>query len=352
MHEKHKEDFLLIFEDALDRSGFIGGESVRFLEHSLSEYLQVKHVIACSSGTSALIVGLIAMRELGYISSQIFVQGNSFQASAEAAMLAGFKVKLFDVDLGLKNPDKSIWENIIQKKSEKDGVMLVHMNGCPVDIETKDEEFIIEDASQAIGAAYKDNRRVGSLGKFAALSFYPGKNLGAFGDGGAIVSNDDQVAALARAIIDHGKIKGKHRICGGTFRLDSIQASILTKKLAYLDECNTMRHEIAKLYKEHIRLKSILPETPDSVIPNWHIFPLQVPDEIDRNDIQHKLLNQFGVQTSIHYEESISQTGVFGFQNTPNCDMLANKLISLPIFPYMTEAEVSYVAESVNKCLS
>lgn len=351
IHEQSSRDFTRIFEDALRESAFIGGNSVASFEKSISNYAGCKYAVACSSGTSALTVGLLAMKYFGFIEKRVFVQGNSFQASAEAVVIAGMDVCLFDVNPALKNPDMKIWSDLLAAKKEKDGIMVVHMNGCPVDLDLEQHDFLIEDASQALGSSYKDKRKIGGLGKFAALSFYPGKNLGGFGDGGCILTNDSEFSKVARSIVDHGKLNGRHRLHGGTFRLDSIQAAILELKLQNLDKHNEMRKIIADYYNENLKGDIVLPVVPKGTSSNWHIYPIRVLDSSRRDEIRAKLLDEFGIQTGIHYEESISQTGVFGTHQTPNCDELANSMISLPIFPLMLKREAAYVAESLNKCL-
>lgn len=355
IHKEMQGDLLGIYSNVLETSAFIGGEAINRFEEKLSDFWQLKHSITLSSGTAALIAGFVALREIRNV-KKVWIPGNTFQASAEAAILAGLDISIYDVDEDLRNPTKTQVSNLVREARRESGavVMLVHMNGVPVETDLNDEEwqFVVEDSSQAIGASPSVSSQLGSKSIWTAVSFYPGKNLGALGDGGALLTNDSSVSSFVRAFADHGKVDGMHRQIGGTFRLDALQASILSLKLDRVKRWNEERRLITESYNKNLSdaFGKIL--IPCGVSPNGHIFSILLNAKVNRDKFRSKL-GELGVSTGIHYAESLSMTGVFGSNHfTPTCDDMARRLVSLPIFPGMTEGEIEYVIQSCNGVIS
>lgn len=357
IHAPLMRDFESSFRSHVQSSDFIGGNSVSDFESLFADYIGVKYCVALNSGTSSLLLGSLAAKHIHH-ARKIFVQSNSFQASAEAVDLAGLELDFFDVDMKTRNPTKQTLRSL-----DESGVhyMPVHMNGNPVEMpESFDPLRVIEDASQAVGSRYSKgmtNRQVGGLGLFAAFSFYPGKNLGALGDAGCVTTNNLDIYKFVMAARDHGKIDGLHRQLGGTFRMDSVQAAILKIKLTHIDEWNASRIRIAELYDKRLEDLSdriSLIAKPKNCLGNGHIYSICLDQRYDRDVVRERLTAE-GVATSIHYAECIPATNVFGSKYSAekfdNAKQLSQSMISLPIFPGMTEAEICHVTDAVRKAL-
>ena len=236
----------------ISESAFIGGHYVKQFEKEFSDYIDVKHCVGVGNGTDAIEIALEALNMPG--GSEVIVPANSFIASSEAVTRQGHRVVFADADkdsyvLSIEDVKKRITPNT-------KAIMAVHLYGHPCDMDAllglaeEHNLYIIEDCAQAHGAEYK-GKKVGSIGHVATFSFYPGKNLGAYGDGGAITTNDDELAKKARMIANHGRIaKYDHDFEGRNSRLDGIQAAILSVKLKYLNAWTEQRIKIADLYME------------------------------------------------------------------------------------------------------
>jgi dTDP-4-amino-4,6-dideoxygalactose transaminase len=237
-------------------------------------------------------------------------------------------------------------------------IIPVHLYGQPADMDpimalaAKHGLKVLEDNAQAQGARYK-GKRTGGLGHAAATSFYPGKNLGAFGDAGAVTTNDDDLADRARMLRNYGaKVKYQHELAGVNSRIDELQAAFLRVKLAHLDEWNARRKQIAALYLSQLSTlngHSVLPSVPDWAEPVWHLFVVRHPS---RNALQKHLENA-GVQTLIHYPVPPHLSGAYKQLGIPSgalpiCERLSKELLSLPIGPQMDEAEVAHVVHSAS----
>ena len=258
-----KKDIDSAIESVISDSSFIGGKYVSQFEENFSSYHNSKYCIGVGNGTDALEIAIEAL-DLPK-DSEIIVPGNSFIASAEAVIRSGYNIVFCDVD----SDDYTISINDLKRKitHNTSAVIAVHIYGHPcnmdllLNISRQNNIKIIEDCAQAHGAKYKE-KKVGSIGDVGCFSFYPGKNLGAYGDGGAIVTNDESLATKCRMIANHGRIKKyDHEFAGRNSRLDGIQAAILNVKLNHLDAWTENRIEIANFYIERLK------EVRDIVIP-------------------------------------------------------------------------------------
>ena len=333
----------------IENSAFIGGEHVSRFEQCFSEYCDVEHCIGVGNGTDALEIAIEALQLPA--GSEIIVPANSFIASAEAVSRQGHRVVFADCD-----PDTYILSiaDVQQRITSKTkAILAVHLYGHPCDMDALYEiamEYnlrIIEDCAQAHGAEYK-GKKVGSIGDIAAFSFYPGKNLGAYGDGGAITTNSAALANRSRMIANHGRVaKYDHEFEGRNSRLDGLQAAILTVKLKYLDVWTNRRIKVAESYLENLRnIESIvLPVRQPWAKQVYHLFVIRIKNRQDLVDY----FSENGVQTGIHYPISLPKLNAFAYLNSANDALFANRadseLLSLPIGEHMKETDVSKVID-------
>ncbi len=348
------ESFSRIFHEMQ----FIGGREVAAFEEEFASFLGVKHVISVNSGTDALILGIEAL----HLSpdDEVIVPVNTFYATAVAVVRNNLRPVFVDSDeyYGMSLPDL---RKKITKKTK--AIIAVHLYGQPENIsgiqqviqEKNKEIFLIEDACQAHGAVY-ENKKVGTFGRFSAFSFYPGKNLGAYGDGGVIATNDDDLDKTYRLLREYGQTtKYHHESIGVNSRLDSIQAAVLRKKLSHLDAWNSQRRKNASYYNEclygcsDIVMPMLLPDR-QSV---FHIYAIRAQY---RDELQ-QYLKDHGVGTLIHYPVPLHLTGAFshlGYTkgDFPNAEQYAEELVSLPMYPELTQEQIAYVAKFIKKFYS
>jgi dTDP-4-amino-4,6-dideoxygalactose transaminase len=338
------------------RSGwYLQGEELKTFENNLASYIGAKHAIGVANGLDALRLILRAYIELGFMKEgdEILVPSNTYIASILAIsdnVLVPILVEPSDNDF---NIDVDKIEDKITTKTK--GILIVHLYGRVVfseklkTIAEKHNLKIIEDNAQAIGAKW-NGLRTGNLGDASGFSFYPGKNLGALGDAGAVTTNDDDLAAAIRAIANYGSNKKYVNIYKGlNSRLDEIQAAVLDVKLKYIDEENDIRRNIAKKYISEIKNPKItLPELPiDDAEHVWHVFVLRTEN---RDQLQNYLAEN-GVQTIIHYptpphkQEAYKEWNNLSF---PIAEKIHNEVLSLPISPVMSEEDVAKVIEVIN----
>lgn len=332
---------------------FIGGKYVNEFERNFADYQQVKHCVSVGNGTDAIEIAIEAMNLLP--GSEIIVPANSFIASSEAVSRAGHKVVFCDVSVD----DYSISIQDLRRRvtGNTSAIIAVHLHGRPCDMDSllqiaqAHNLKIIEDCAQAHGAEYK-GKRVGCIGDIGTFSFYPGKNLGAYGDGGAIVMNDDRLAVNCRMIANHGRVdKYDHQFEGRNSRLDGIQAAILSVKLRHLDQWIDRRRAIAQRYFE--RLSSIpglsLPRTQAGGREVWHLFVVQTSA---RDELQN-YLREKGVQTGIHYPIALPDLKAYDYLRQEGASFcaseMAGRIVSLPIGEHMTDADVDTVVVSVGE---
>ena len=331
-----------------------GAENDRF-EQNYSKYIGSKHTIGCANGLDALIWIFRAYIEQGFMKSgdEVIVPANTYIASILAITENGLKPVLVEPDINTYQIDDSLIEQAITERTR--AILIVHLYGQCAYTEKigklckKYNLKLVEDNAQAHGCLY-NGRKTGSLGDAAGHSFYPGKNLGAFGDGGAVTTDDDELAATVRALANYGSSKKYvFKYCGRNSRLDEIQAAILDVKLKYLDEDVALRQEVAKRYCSEINNpKIVLPQVADWKAHAFHLFPVRCAE---RDELQ-KYLTENGVQTIIHYPIPPHKQECYKEWNAlslPITEQIHNEELSLPMSPVMTKEEVDKVIEVVNR---
>lgn len=339
------------FERVLGASAFILGTEVERFEADFAQYCGTKHVVGVASGTAAL---TIMLQAAGIGSGdEVIVPAHTFVASAFAVLLAGAVPVCADVDASTGLIDPAAVRAAIGPRTA--GVMAVHLYGQPCDMDalgklTEEHGLaLFEDAAQAHGSDYK-GRRAGALSTAGAFSFYPSKNLGALGDGGAITTNDAALAATSRQLRDLGRAGPSHDLMGGNERLDGVQAAWLRVKLRHLDGWNAARRELAAAYDSALGPAARpLPQS-DGATGNYHLYPVRLPDR----DGVAKALNGQGVSTGVHYPLALPDQPALPMMHgvdAPNARRWAAEELSLPIFPGMTEAELEIVVGAASRLL-
>ncbi len=345
------EAVLRVFEEG----SFIKGEEVRRFESSFAQYCEASHCIACANGTDGLAVLLKAF-ELPE-KSTVIVPANTFIATAESVISNGLNVKFADIDDDFTISPESVASLITDDVS---AVMAVHLYGHPAkmdeirEITAKKGIVLIEDAAQAHGAML-NGKKTGTLADGAVFSFYPGKVLGAAGDAGAVVLNDDKIAEKVRKYCDHGRSdKYIHQFPGINSRMDSIQAAVLNVKLKYLESWIEARNKVASIYLNSIKENEelILPHPRKGVRHAWHLFVIKTK----RRDELKKYLESNGIECGIHYPVSLPQQPAFigesGYASKYRAVLEQNDVLSLPIGEHLDEKEVLEVSRKINDFFS
>lgn len=340
----------------LEKCDFVGGQAVRDFENAFADFCGVKYGVAVSNGTDAIFLALAALG-VGP-GDEVITVPNTFIATAAPITRIGATIKFVDVRPDTMNMDVERLERAITHKTK--AILPVHLYGQPADMDAilhiakQHELLVIEDAAQAHGAMYR-RRRTGSMGDAACFSFYPGKNLGAFGDAGAVVTNNEAVAARIRILRDNGRTgKYEHADPGYNHRMDTLQAAVLGVKLKHLVKWNARRREIAAQYHAHFAGNENIRTVAEmqGVECVYHLFVVCVPH---RDQVRNKL-QQAGIQTGIHYPiplhlQPAYQHLPYEQGHFPISEELAPQLLSLPIFPEMTDEQVDYVAVNLKKAV-
>lgn len=337
--------------DLVGSTQFILGDDVTAFEQEFSAYCAVKHTVAVSSGTEALILALRAL-EIGP-GDEVIVPANTFIATALAVSYVGARPVLVDADDQNYNMDPEYVVRAITPRTK--AIMPVHLYGQPADmtpllkIAKEHKLYVIEDACQAHGAEYK-GKRVGGIGDIAAFSFYPGKNLGAYGDAGAVTTNNKKLFDRVTLLHNYGqKVKYHHEVKGTNSRLDTLQAAILRVKLPHLDDWNARRQEIAQQYAQGL---ANLPITLPAIDKNrTHVFHLYAIMTTKRDKLQQHLYEK-GISAQIHYPVPIHLQKAYaelqhGKGDFPVSEYLASHELSLPMYAEMTEKQVQIVIEGI-----
>lgn len=339
---------------AVARTGaFTGGSAVERFERAFAAWSEAEYAIGVSSGTEALTLALRAL-ELKP-GDEVIVPANSFVATAEAVWLAGGVPRFADVDANTQ----LVTAQTVQAAhtGRVRGIIPVHLFGRTVEISGIAElahkwgAWIVEDCAQAHGARC-GGCRVGTLGDAGTFSFYPAKNLGAWGDAGAVVTNREDVAERIRLLRSHGESpRYHHRMVGTTGRLDAVQAAVLERKLLRLEQWNADRRRVASQLRDALREAEHVLAPPDAGDPFDHVYHQFVVRSSER-DLLRAHLEQRGIASAIHYPVPIHRSEAFSAQNStadvaPIATLLAEQNCSLPIFPTMTQAQVERVAEAV-----
>ena len=340
---------------SIESGRFVNGPIVKEFSENLSAYLKVKNVIPCANGTDALQIAFMALDLKP--GDEVICPSWTYIATAEAAAILGLKIVFCDVDLETFNTTADLIEPHINNKTK--AIVPVHLYGqsCDMDpiikLAEKYNLKIVEDNAQAIGCKYTfpngHNKFTGTLGNIGTTSFYPSKNLGCYGDGGAIFTNDDSLAEKLRMIVNHGeKIKYHHEIIGCNSRLDSIQAEILNVKLKYLDTYNSNRKIMAKNYNlafEEID-KVKVPKVNLNSDHVYHQYTLRILN--GKRDELKSYLNDKGIPSMIYYPIPIHRQKPYSNnQNLENSDILTNEVISLPIHTEIENSNQKYIIQTI-----
>lgn len=357
------EELMGVVREVAEHGAFTLGRHVEAFERDFAEYCETDFAVGVSSGTEALVLALRAL-EIGP-GDEVIVPANSFIATAEAVSAVGATPRPIDVD-----PDSHLItaENVAGALGERVRCVIpVHLYGATVELDPILElaheagVHVIEDACQAHGARYR-GRRVGTLGALGCFSFYPAKNLGAWGDGGAVVTAIPELAERVQLLRSHGeRPRYHHRVVGGTARLDALQAAVLRRKLTRLDAWNEERRRLGDTLKARLQASASIggaglegPNTADPVRPHPdadHVYHLFVVRCAERDALREHLAGA-GIASAIHYPTPIHRTPAYadlglGAGSLPVSEALSERICSLPIFPGMSDAELERVACAV-----
>jgi dTDP-4-amino-4,6-dideoxygalactose transaminase len=343
------------------KCNFILGQEVQEFEKEFADFIGAKHCVSVGSGTDAL---QLILRAIGIgPGHEVITAANTFIATVEAITYVGATPVLVDCTRGDYLIDPEGVARAITPRTK--AVIPVHLYGQPANIDpladlgARHGFPIVEDAAQAHGATWRDGRRCGNVGLAAGFSFYPGKNLGAYGDAGAITTNDSELAERLKLLRNWGSVvKYEHEIKGYNSRLDTVQAAVLRVKLCYLERWNDARLGLARGYLA--RLVGV----PGIVLPKeaswngrhvYHLFVIRLPGQ-DRDSVMRKL-GERGIQTGIHYPKPVHLQNAYsdlglGLGSFPNAEAMAGELLSLPMFPEMTEQQLDHVAGSLKEIVA
>ncbi|MBW2145964.1 MAG: DegT/DnrJ/EryC1/StrS family aminotransferase [Deltaproteobacteria bacterium] len=354
-----REEIMPAITEVIASGRFIGGPAVAGFENMFREFCEVGHVVGCANGTDALEIALWALG-IGD-KDEVICPSHTFIATAEAILRAGARPVFADIEPETHLLDPASVERNITERTR--AVIPVHLYGQPCEMDSimavarRNHLWVIEDCAQAHGARY-DGKRVGTFGELGMYSFYPGKNLGAYGDGGAIVTNNHELARKIKMYANHGRNqKYLHDFPGVNSRLDAIQAAVLTAKLKHLEEWNQKRAEAAQVYHR------LLDRVSDLVLPAhaprrshvYHLYVVQVPDG-RRDDIIRQLKSD-GVEAGVHYPVPLHEQPAFvhlGYrpEDLPVTHRVASRIISLPMFPEITQEQIGAVARALTSAIA
>jgi dTDP-4-amino-4,6-dideoxygalactose transaminase len=341
----------------IDSGAFAGGPFVARFEQDFAAFCNSRHAVGVASGTDALWFALLAMG-VGP-GDEVITVPNSFMATAEAITYCGATPVFVDVDERTYTMDPEQLDLAVTSRTK--ALIPVHLFGQPADMDPILEFarahglFVIEDAAQAHGGVYK-GRKVGTLGDAACFSFYPGKNLGAFGEAGAVVTNSDHLDKKIRILRDHGQIqKYYHSMIGWNGRMDGIQGAVLQIKLRYLEKGNGLRRSHAEHYDAALREidEIVTPFCLAHVTPVYHIYAIRIQE---RDSVMRSLADK-GIGTGIHYpvpihlQEAYKELG-YGRGSFPIAEKCAEEFLSLPMFPELTREQLDYVVRQVKESVA
>lgn len=364
-HQKLQPQLNHAIHDVISSSAFINGQPVKDFAQALANFLQIKHVIPCANGTDALQIALMAL-DLPK-GCEIIVPTFNYVAAAEVIALLGFKPIFIDAHPTLFNMDVSQLEALITPKTK--AIIPVHLFGQSVDMDmvmqvaTKHQLYVIEDNAQAIGANYTSadgiTKKTGTIGHIGTTSFFPSKNLGCMGDGGAVFTNDDALALKMRQTANHGqKTKYHFDRVGLNSRLDTIQAAILNIKLEHLSNYITARQKAAQIYQTQLAdIDNI--QTPISSPSSSHVFhqyTLKLENATVRDTLKEELKTQ-GIPSMIYYPKPLHLHQAYQYLGCqpgdyPVAETLSQKVLSLPMHTELTSDQLNYICEKVRELLT
>ena len=349
LHAAIRERLDAAYQRVVDSGSFIMGAELEAFEAEFADYCSVKHCIGVGNGLEAI---HLLLRAYGIgPGDEVIVPSNTFIATWLAVSECGAAPVPVEPRADTHNLDPALIGSAITRRTR--AVIPVHLYGQPADMDpinaiaAKHRLVVIEDAAQAHGARYR-GRRAGSLGHAAATSFYPAKNLGALGDGGAVLTNDAAIARKIRRLRNYGSnVKYQHDVAGQNSRLDELQAALLRVKLGVLDQWNDQRRVVAALYSTYLAGTGVgLPLVPDFIEPAWHLYVIRCKER----DALKAHLDQQGVATVVHYPIPPHRQACYqGYRGhrLPITELLAEEVLSLPMSSALQQEEVAYVAECV-----
>jgi dTDP-4-amino-4,6-dideoxygalactose transaminase len=352
-YESVKHEIDAAIAQVIAQTAFIGGPYVKEFEEAFARYCGVERCVGLANGTDAL---FIALKALGVgPGDEVITVANTFVATSEAIKMAGAQVVFVDIDPKTYTIDVTRIEEKITPRTK--AIIPVHLYGQPADMDPilvlakKHGLRVVGDAAQAHGARYK-GRPISELADITCFSFYPGKNLGAYGDAGALVTNNEAWAASARMFANHGRTKKyDHGLEGVNSRLDGLQAAILTVKLRHLDRWTERRRTNARLYDAALRGTGVVtPGELDAVRAVYHLYVIRVPDG-GRDRLQEHL-RASGISTGIHYPIALPYLDAYrslghDTGDFPDSLKASGEILSLPMFPELTEEQIQHVAEKI-----
>jgi dTDP-4-amino-4,6-dideoxygalactose transaminase len=356
-HAPILEEINAAIREVIDSAAFAGGPFVARFEQDFAAFCDSRHAVGVASGTDALWFALLAIG-VGP-GDEVITVPNSFMATAEAITYCGAEPVFVDVDERTYTMDPQKLDLAITSRTK--AIIPVHLFGQPADMDPILEFaranglFVIEDAAQAHGAVYKGHK-VGTLGDAACFSFYPGKNLGAFGEAGAVVTNSDELDKKMRILRDHGQIqKYYHSMIGWNGRMDGIQGAVLQIKLRHLEKGNGLRRSHAAHYDAALREidEIVTPFCPTRVTPVYHIYAIRIQE---RDSVMRSLADK-GIGTGVHYpvpihlQEAYRYLG-YGSGSFPIAEKCAEEFLSLPMFPELTREQLDYVVRRVKETVA
>ena len=355
LHESMRDELNAVWLEVVADGGFIGGRRVEAFENEFAKYCGASLCIGVANGTDAIEL-ILAGLGIG-AGAEVIVPANTFVATVEAICNIGARPRFVDVDPRTLLIDAASVESALTRKSA--AVIAVHLYGQMADVDAleiitrRHGLLLIEDAAQAHGASF-NGRRAGSVGVAAAFSFYPGKNLGAFGDGGAVVTNDVPLTKAIRRLADHGRAtddRYRHDVSGRNSRLDSLQAGILRCKLARLDQHNAERQRAHRQYRELLPIGSPLTDVDPRAVAVHHLAVVQVDD---RATVTEEL-TAAGIGWGLHYPIPCHQQPAFAQYSTgplPISEASASRILSLPMSPTLSEADVDRVCDVMHRAVA
>jgi len=368
-YEYIKADIDSAIDRCLEHQRWILGPEVDQLQSEVSEYLGTDYAVGVSSGTDALVIALRAIcisrfgREFFQADQEIITTTFSFTATGDAILRAGARPVFVDIDPATYNIDVSrIREFLDKNESKVVGILPVHLYGQSCDMDTvmalADEYglFVLEDVAQAFGAEYK-GKKCASIGDAGSLSFFPSKNLGGFGDGGMVVTSDQDIADAARILIKHGG-RDKYNVdhVGYNARLDTLQAAVLSAKLMFIDEFNDRRRSVADCYNENLKgLCGLeIPIVSEEARHVYHQYTVRIADR--RRDEVVDELTKRKIATAVYYPVCLHQMKVFDEKTSATKDLgraqqACSEVLSLPIEPLLTDEQKKYVCDSLREIL-
>lgn len=337
----------------LNNTSFILGKEVSDFEQAFASYVNATGAVGVASGTAALFLALSACG-IGH-DDEVITTAHTFMATAEAISQTGARPIFIDIDSKTYNIDVDLVEDAITNKTR--AILPVHLYGHPVqmdqlsDIAKRHNLWLIEDAAQAHGAKYK-GQPCGRIGHIGCFSFYPGKNLGAYGDAGAVTSNDEELLKKIRSLRNHGRMtKYEHKEVGFGERMDALQAAILSVKLQYLEEWTEARRDIARLYNRLLADSDIT--IPCELQEARHVYHLYVIRTLQRDKVLDHLRSK-GIGAGIHYPIPLHRQPVYAKQINANVflpvtERIAKEIISLPMYPELNEKQIHYVVQTIKE---